>query len=126
MTAALAHRVDRIERPAEPGVCVRACRVVLRILARIAGPDGEFRWGCRVSKLVILCEVSISPIRRAERSLLPTASSSARRSVVAAHLRAGASFLIALVVLRNRPLHPDSGPAHRPLSAAQEALSLSA
>lgn len=108
MTAALAHRVDRIELPVEPSVSVRTCRAVLPTLARIAGPDGESRWGCRVSKLVILREVSVSTIRRAERSLLPTASSSPRRSVVAAHLRAGASFLIALVVLRNRPLHSDS------------------
>lgn len=106
MTAALAHRVDRIERPAEPGVGVRTRRAVLRTRAPLAGPDGELRWGCRVSKLVILREVSLSPIRRAERSLLPTASSSARRSVVAAQLRAHASFLIALVVLRNRPLTP--------------------
>lgn len=70
MTAALAYLVDRVELPAERGVSVRTCRAVLRTLARIAGPDGEFRWGCRVSKLAILCEVSTSTIKRAERYLV--------------------------------------------------------
>jgi hypothetical protein len=70
MTAALAQLVDHVELPAERGVSVRTCRTVLRTLARIAGPDGEFRWGCRVSKLASLCEMSASTIKRAERYLV--------------------------------------------------------
>jgi len=112
MTAALAQLVDRIDLPSEGGVSVRTCRSVLRTLARIAGPDGEFRWGCRVAKLATLCEVSASTIKRAEAFLVRHGF--IERAQVGGG-RASTRWRILIERLHGQP-ESDSAPRQRPAS----------
>src|SRR5512144_1377895 len=70
MTVALMTLVNNVELSPAPGISVRACRAVLRCMARLAGDDGEFRYGMRQSKVALLAEYSAATIKRAQRSLV--------------------------------------------------------
>jgi hypothetical protein len=62
--------VNNVELSPTPGISVRACRAVLRCMARLAGDDGEFRYGMRQSKVAVLAEYSAATIKRAQRFLV--------------------------------------------------------
>jgi hypothetical protein len=70
MTVALMTLVNNVELSPTPGISVRACRAVLRCMARLAGDDGEFRYGMRQSKVAALAEYSAATIKRAQRFLV--------------------------------------------------------
>src|SRR5512139_2605056 len=70
MTVALMSLVNNVELSPTPGISVRACRAVLRCMARLAGDDGEFRYGMRQSKVATLAEYSAATIKRAQRFLV--------------------------------------------------------
>src|SRR5512142_1180604 len=70
MTLALVTLVDDVDLSPTPGLSVRAARAVLRSMARVAGDDGEFRYGMRQSKVAALAEYSAATIKRAQRFLV--------------------------------------------------------
>jgi hypothetical protein len=70
MTVALMTLVNNVELTPTPGISVRACRAVLRCMARLATDDGEFRYGMRQSKVAALAEYSAATIKRAQRFLV--------------------------------------------------------
>src|SRR5512144_75305 len=70
MTVALMTLVNNVELSPTPGISVRACRAVLRCMARLATDDGEFRYGMRQSKVATLAEYSAATIKRAQRWLV--------------------------------------------------------
>jgi hypothetical protein len=70
MTVALMTLVNNVELSPTPGISVRACRAVLRCMARLASDDGEFRYGMRQSKVATLAEYSAATIKRAQRFLV--------------------------------------------------------
>src|SRR5512144_2225135 len=70
MTVALMTLVNNVELSPTPGISVRACRAVLRCMARLASDDGEFRYGMRQSKVAALAEYSAATIKRAQRFLV--------------------------------------------------------
>src|SRR5512135_2625701 len=67
MTLALVTLVDDVDLSPTPGLSVRAARAVLRSMARVAGDDGEFRYGMRQAKVAALAESSAATIKRAQR-----------------------------------------------------------
>src|SRR5512144_494451 len=69
MTVALMTLVNNVELSPTPGISVRACRAVLRCMARLATDDGEFRYGMRQSKVAALAEYSATT-KRAQRWLV--------------------------------------------------------
>src|SRR5512135_2767372 len=70
MTLALVSLVDDVDLSPTPGLSVRAARAVLRSMARLAGDDGEFRYGMRQAKVAALAEYSAATIKRAQRFLV--------------------------------------------------------
>jgi hypothetical protein len=70
MTVALMTLVNNVDLSPTPGISVRACRAVLRCMARLASDDGEFRYGMRQSKVAVLAEYSAATIKRAQRFLV--------------------------------------------------------
>src|SRR5512142_1141445 len=70
MTLALVTLVDDADLSPTPGLSVRAARAVLRSMARVAGDDGEFRYGMRQAKVAALAEYSAATIKRAQRFLV--------------------------------------------------------
>src|SRR5512146_218068 len=70
MTLALVSLVDEVDLSPTPGLSVRAARAVLRSMARLAGDDGEFRYGMRQAKVATLAEYSAATIKRAQRFLV--------------------------------------------------------
>src|SRR5512143_1453444 len=70
MTLALVTLVDEVDLPPTSGLSVRAARAVLRAMARVAGDDGEFRYGMRQAKVTALAEYSSATIKRAQRFLV--------------------------------------------------------
>ena len=67
MTLALVTLVDDVDLSPTPGLSVRAVRAVLRSMARLAGDDGQFRYGMRQAKVAALAEYSAATIKRAQR-----------------------------------------------------------
>src|SRR5512142_2313321 len=70
MTLALVSLVDDVDLSPTPGLSVRAARAVLRSMARLAGADGQFRYGLRPAKVAALAESSAATIKRAQRFLV--------------------------------------------------------